>query len=411
MADGSNPGGSVSSNARAAGPGGHSPQGRNYRELTGESLAETLDLASWSPADHLARQFDRIEAEISQARARETEVRRDVRRTVFPLLRTCEGAPRQAGKHEVTLTDLRSVQQALLFSGHVQAVDGASVVHETLPITIVQTAVVLANYLGQTGTWGHRIFQKDLRMAGRGALERALATLERRAQTEEQQEAGISDMLRRGLMAHAELNVLASEAKAPWRIGHGHPLPKELLTGTGLPELIELSLPVFDELLLRHKRFVFVPRASRDHLLRTIGGALRPLEYAIVQDLGTYLKGIIEEGHYGSGRFKHAKEMLDDFRAQAATSIVSGVFRVSDHSPAQVFYAHAEHAAEAAVVAMADSLFIETRGFPMLLDVAGNLCRGLFSADAVLQPAIVAHAGVDFEPGREADAFQEEIRY
>jgi hypothetical protein len=369
-----------------------SPRGRSYHDLTGESIEETLNLASWDPADRLAAQFDRINREIEAAVARETESQAAIRDVVFPLLASREGAPPNAGVHRVSLNDLRVVQKSLLFSGHVQAVDGASVVHQTLPITIVQTAVVMANYLGDTGAWGHRIFQKDVRLQPRNGLVETLAFLQGRQKQDEEGDGGISDMLRRGLMMHGELNVLATVATAPWRIGHGHPLPKELITGTGMPELIELSVPLFRELLLGHKRFVYVPRGTKDVLLRTIGGALRPPEFAIVQDIAGYLTSVIEDGHYGRGRFQQAKVQLDAFRAEAEHKIVAGVFRVSPHSPAQVFYAHADHAAEAALVAMADAVLVETRGFPMLLDVAGTLCRELFPPDSILRPAAAIYA-------------------
>jgi hypothetical protein len=374
-------------------PLNHAPssRGRSYRDLTGESIEETLNLASWSPADRLAEQFSRIEHEIKSALARELDSRIAIRNEIFPLLRSRTDAPPNAGVHRVSLKELQTVQQSLLFSGHVQAVDGASVIHQTLPITIVQTAVVMANYLGETGAWGHRIFQKDVRLQPRDGVDEALAFLQGRAQQEDGDD-GISDMLRRGLMMHGELNVLATAATAPWRVGHGHPLPKELLTGTGMPELIELSVPLFRELLLNHKQFVYVPQGTNDRVLQTIGGALLPLEYAIIQDVAAYLGKVIEDGHYGSGRFKQAKILLDAFRDEAEHKIVAGVYRVSPHSPAQIFYAHADHAAEAAIVAMADAILVETRGFPMLLDIAGTLCRELFPPDSILRPASAVYA-------------------
>ena len=376
-----------------------SSRGRSYHDLTGESIEETLNLASWDPADRLAERFDRIKREIEGAIVRETESQAAIRKDVFPLLASRPEAPPNAGVHPVSLNDLRLVQKSLLFSGHVQAVDGASVVHQTLPITIIQTAVVMANYLGETGSWGHRIFQKDIRLQSRDGVDETLAFLQGRAQQDEEGDGGITDMLRRGLMMHGELNVLATVATAPWRIGHGHPLPKELLTGTGMPELIELSVPLFRELLLNHRRFVYVPRGTNDKLLRTIGGALRPPEFAIIQDIGAYLTKVIEDGHYGRRRFRDAKAQLDAFRAEAEHKIVAGVFRVSPHSPAQVFYAHADHAAEAALVAMADAVLVETRGFPMLLDVASTLCRELFPPESILRPADAIYAASPLSHG------------
>lgn len=368
---------------RAAG----SAAGRSYQDATGERIEDTLDIDSWDPAHRMAEQFERLQDEIVAAQVREMEARRDIREQAFPLIAKRDGAPKDAGVHEIELAELRAVQQHLLFSGHVQAVDGASVVHQTLPMTIFQTAIALATYLGNNGTWGHRIFQKDVKVSGKTALDRTLALLAQRKAAEGAEEAGVSDMLRRGLMANAELAVMARKAEAPWRMGHGHPLSKELLTGAGMPELIELSIPLFRELLLEHKRFVYVPRGSNDRLLQTIGDALLPLEYAIVDDLDSYMHGVITQGHYGTGRFQNAKRMLESFQADASGKLVAGVFRVSPHSSSQVFYAHADHASEAAIVAMADAVLIEARGYPMLLDLAGGICREMFPSDAIFKPA------------------------
>jgi hypothetical protein len=335
----------------------------------------------------MAEQFDRLQGEIVAAQVREMEARRDIREQAFPLLARREGAPRDAGVYEVELGELRTVQQHLLFSGHVQAVDGASVVHQTLPMTIFQTAIALATYLGDHGTWGHRVFQKDVKVSGRTALDRTLELLAQRKAAEDADEAGISDMLRRGLMANAALAVMARKAVAPWRMGHGHPLPYELLTGAGMPELIELSIPLFRELLFDHKRFLYVPRKSKSRLLQTIGDALLPLEYAIVDDLDSYMSDVIDEGHYGTVLFRNAKSMLDSFKDEACGKLVAGVFRVSPHSSSQIFYAHADHASEAAIVAMADAVLVEARGYPMLLDLAGGICREMFPSDAIFKPA------------------------
>jgi len=369
-----------------------SAAGKSYQDATGETLSQTLDIESWDPAHRMAERFERLQKEIVEAQIRERASRREIRDHAFPLISKIEGAPKNAGVHEVKLQDLKTVQSELLFSGHVQAADGASVIHHTLPVTVVQTAIALANYLGEHGTWGHRIFQKDVKVSGRTPLERTLQLLERRKNEQDQDEAGISDMLRRGLMANAELAVLARKADAAWRMGHGHPLPKELLTGAGIPELIELSIPLFDELLLTHKNFVYVPKGSNSRLLQTIGDALLPLEFAVIENLDGYMSGVIDEGHYGTGRFQHARRKLGEFQGDANGKLVAGVFRVSPHAPSQIFYAHSDTAPEAALIAMADAILVEARGFPMLLDIAGNICREMFPPDAIFNSAAATMA-------------------
>jgi hypothetical protein len=68
-------------------------------------------------------------------------------------------------------------------------------------------------------------------------------------------------------------------------------------------------------------------------------------------------------------------------------------------SPPYIFYAHAERAHEAALIALADSTMHEHRGFPMLLDLADLICRGTFGAQALATQMEVTFAaqGVPFE--------------
>lgn len=371
-----------------------SAAGASYLEATGETLSQTLDIDTWDPAQRIAERFERLQTEIIEAQVQEMEHRRDIRDHAFPLIAKSPVAPKNAGVHEVQLSELKAVQSNLLFSGLVQAVDGASVIHQSLPVTVVQTGVALANYLGEHGTWGHRVFQKDVKISGKTDLDRTLELLANRQEQEEREEAGISDMLRRGLMANAELAVLAKKADAPWRMGHGHPLPKELLTGANVPELIDLSIPLFDTLLLSHKHFVYVPKGTNSRLLQTIGDALLPLEFAIIETLDAYMSKTIEQGHYGDGRFQDARKHLGEFQASANGKLVAGAFRVSPFAPSQIFYAHADTAPQAALIAMSDALLVEAKGFPMLLDIANSICREMFPPDAIFKTAAATMAAL-----------------
>ncbi len=72
--------------------------------------------------------------------------------------------------------------------------------------------------------------------------------------------------------------------------------------------------------------------------------------------------------------------------------VVVGVYRASTLAPAQVFYAHVDHADLAAHIAIADSMLQEHRGFPMLIDLADNVCRGVFGGDTLSGPVSTAYA-------------------
>jgi hypothetical protein len=200
----------------------------------------------------------------------------------------------------------------------------------------------------------------------------------------------LSDLARRGIMAYAERAVLMKMAKAPWRMGHGSPAPYELLTGSGMKELLERSLHLLNE-LVDHEKFIFIPSSPNDRMLLTIGNALRPLEYAIVDTLEDSITRLVERGHY-RGDWADLVGDVKDFAKNKGQRIIKGTFRATALAPAQLFYAHIEHAHEAALIAMSDSVLQDDRGFPMLIDLADTLCGATFGKETLTGSTQVAYA-------------------
>jgi hypothetical protein len=350
----------------------------------GEPLAQALDLDTWQPGENLAALYGRLEQEIEQAVRQENRIRERIRQEVFPRLQTRPGAPAHAGVYQALPEHIEKVHRGLLFNGAVEACDGTSVVHDTLPVTIAQIGVCLVSYRGDQGSWVQRLYRRDLRVGGLDPVEEALEVLERR-----QRRAGfdmssrrdtLSDLGRRGIMTYAERAVLLRKSDAPWRMGHGNPTPYELLTGSGMRELLESSLDLLHDLVEGHRRFVFVPSAPAARMHLTIGNALRPLEYAIVDTINPQLERIVE-GHY-RGEWAALLPRVKQFVSGVGSQVVVGIYRASEMAPAQLFYAHTEHAHEAALIAMADSALQEHRGFPMLIDLADTVCRAIFGTDS-----------------------------
>lgn len=374
-------------------------EGQDFFDTFGETLERTLDLDTWETGTNLQELYARLEREIEEALRQENRVREQIRQTVFPRLKTRQGAPKGAG---VRRGRLEAVEQAhqFLFAGHVEACDGTSVVHDTLPVTITQIGVCLVSYHGDQGAWVHRLFRRDLRAGNLDPVEEALELLERRQRSSDLDEPGksdtLSDLARRGIMAYAERAVLLRKASAQWRMGHGNPAAYELLTGSGMPRLVDASLELLEELVLRHQKFVFVPSAPGDRMLLTIGYALYPLEYAIVDSLETYMTRILA-GHY-TGEWKRLRPRLESFAHDVASRIVVGVYRASQLAPARVFYAHVDHVDHAAYIAIADSTLHEHRGFPMLIDLADLVCRGIFDPASFtgLTQSVYVNAGEPF---------------
>ena len=57
-----------------------------------------------------------------------------------------------------------------------------------------------------------------------------------------------------------------------------------------------------------------------------------------------------------------------------------------------MFYAHIDRVHEAALIAMADSVLQEHRGFPMLIDLADRLCQSSFGVDTFMSSAQAAYS-------------------
>ena len=366
-----------------------------FETALGEKFAEVLDLGTWSPGEDLASAYGRLEEEIHRAVEQENRTRERVREIVFPRLTERRGAPPRAGVYWADVEHIEKVHNGLLFNGGVEACDGTSVVHDTLPITIAQIGVTLVSYRGDQGSWVHRLYRRDLRVSGVDPVDEALELLERRHERAgfdaSSKRDTLSDLGRRGIMTYAERAVLLRKSDAPWRMGHGNPAPYELLTGSGMAELLESSLHVLHELIVDHQRFVFVPSAPSERTLLTIGQALRPLEFAIV---GTMQERIerVAGGNYRGEEWARLAGPVRDFAREVGPKIVVGVYRASEMAPPQLFYAHADHAHEAALIAMADSVMQEHRGFPMLVDLADTVWRSTFGTDSFTASTQLAYA-------------------
>ena len=110
---------------------------------------------------------------------------------------------------------------------------------------------------------------------------------------------------------------------------------------------------------------------------------------------------MVEGGHYRmkvsvdtswDGEDLTPMQWIRRFRDRIAPQVVVGVYRASQMAPAQVFYAHADHAHLAAHIAIADSVLQEHRGFPLLIDLADNVCSSVFGGSALSGLLATAYA-------------------
>lgn len=345
----------------------------------GEPLEDILDLQTWRVGDELGQTYARIEAEVRESLAQEERVSAEVRRRVLPLIASRQSAPPGAGLYQVNAGQLEWMHRHLLFNGATVAADGTVAAHDTLLLTIAQIGVCTVSYSGETGEFRKQLFRRDLRLNPGDPVEEMVGLLEQRQQRGavgyEDVRDELSQLMRRSLMAYAERALLLKMNPGKWLMGHGSPVPRELLT-VGLQTMLAKSLDVLRELVLDNQKFVFVPSAPRELLLLTLGDTLGPYQFLIVDTLYDQMNHWARESIYSRAMGRRVREFVEEVGPQ----VVRGVYRASAHAPAQVFYAHVARAQEAALLAMADSVLQEYRNFPMLLALADSLCRINFEA-------------------------------
>jgi hypothetical protein len=361
-----------------ANPAQHSPVTAQDEFLAtfGEPITQTIDLSTWRQAGRLGDLYGQLQEEVKSAQETEFIAREAIRENVFPIISKQRSSPPGAGVYRVKKSDIEAVQRGLLFTGSVEACSGIAVTHDSLALSITQVGICLVSYHADRGSWVHRLYHRDLRETIDDPVRLAEDLINRRHRHEGRDQAmfDTSRLAKGGILAFAERASLASKSEAQWRIGRGSPAPFELLTVSNTPELIHASIDMLKQLVLDHQTFVFVPPSLGERGLMTIGDALKPLEYAIVSTMTDRLSSIVHSGHYSSDIFKRLRE----FVSEVGPKIVVGCYRASEIGPARLFYAHVDHAHEAAQIALADSRLQAHRGFPVLLDLAGEICRTSF---------------------------------
>jgi hypothetical protein len=399
--------------AGAAMPGRHRASGVRAEDFLagfGETLSRTLDLATWQNGRDLGQEYERLQMEVTDAVAQETTYARRIRDELHPRLPEARGAPPGAGRHGVTVAEVQQIQHGLLFSGQVEAADGISETYDTLALTIYQIGVGLVSYGGDQGTWQQRLYRRDLRLNYGDPVADMIDLLQRRSDRSEHPglHDDLSELASRAILSYGVRALLSRQGKAPWRMGRGSPAPHELLNGGGSTDLLIESIRVIRDLVTGHQRFVFVDRDRPNRMLMTIGQGLRVLEYAIVSRLSDLLDPFFENWKPLSGatvdRTWDGAELTPQgwirrFLDEVASRVVVGVYSATLLGPPRIFYAHVDHAHLAARVALADSTFAELRGFPMLLDMATNVCHNIYGGGSLAQLAGSAYAAAR-EPHR-----------
>ena len=364
----------------------------------GDSLDGILDPESWTAGADLSNTYARLEQEVRASVEQERRIRNTLRERLLPRIKAAGLAGPNSGVYRATPEQIGRIHSGLLLNGQVEACDGIAMTHDTLAMTFIQIGVCMVSYDGDQQTWSQRMFRRDLRSDGSEALSEMLDVLDRRRATggDAQSHDRVSRLARQGIQAYAQRMFLTRHSNAMWKLCQGEPAPFELLTGAGLLSpgpsgmtypLMRAGVAILREMLLEHKRFVFVPKRYRDRDMLTIGRALAPLEYAVIDTISDQIEAIERTGHYNDNQ----RAVASRFREDVGDAVVRGVFRASGMGPPQVFYAHRDHVHVAAMIALADSVLQQQRSYPVLLDLAETVCRTTFGIDSFAPQLRIAY--------------------
>lgn len=387
-------------------------EGLEMDETLARQFAAALDLSTWTSGERLGELSARLEREVEFAARYETEMGPKVLALLRDRLPTAPDRSRESGVYKLTPDAVEAACRNVLFNGNVEACDGTRVVVPTLPVTVVQIGICLTSYVG-TGDGGsivQRLYRHDITRRTDDAEAQVRDFISQRARRsrrawndlgDDGQPLSLSDMLCRALMIYGERAMLADRSDRPWRLGHGSPMPHEMLVGSGREELTWASLQTLRRLLEEHKRFIFVPSEISDQAVRTIANALPPLQYAVLRNTQDIIEGYISGSSYERPHYKKkgVYQALRAFQEEVGSKVLLCVFRVSQFSPGGIFYAHEDFVHEAAQIVMADSALQEHRGFPNLIDIADRTCKGMFDAGYVAAQVhtVLARSGAPFQ--------------
>ncbi len=365
-----------------------------------KAIEAATDLDTWHDGVDLIKLYPEMKKWVEDGIYNDELGAKQIRSEIIPMIETSPNRIECSGLHKFEPSDIERAHRGLLFNGGVEACDGTMASHDTLPLTTTQIGVCMASYHGQQGSFVHRLFRKDFKIRGEDPMNEALEMLNLRSKRDS---IGYSEHAGRGIMAYAERALLLEKSKARWHMGHGSPVPWELMTGfwASKRDMTDKALDLMRR-MINHKRFVYIPSAPKKLALLSFGNALKPFEYLVLTTYEKELNDLLEDGHI---RDSYIKKNMQEFVNEVGPQIAIGVYRASPFSPPFVYYAHRDNMQIAALIAMADSTLQQHRGFPMLIDIADKLCQSSFGANtfkSTVQQAY-ADAGRPFQYSPERD--------
>lgn len=345
----------------------------DFKKIYGEEYTDAINIETWKVDRNLAKLYTQIEAELFNAKRNELESHQVIRNEVFPKIQE-NPLVLHAGLHQDTTLELiEKMHKGFLFNGAVTACGSVSVMYDSLPISITQMGICLVNYQGQHGSYSHQLFRRDLKFNHSCTIQEAIELIERKLHDDKTK---LNSLAMRSIKSYAERAILLEKSDAKWLMGYGFPAPYELMMGfwANQEDVKDKSIDLLQRLIVNHKRFVYIQACTQRPELWTLGSALHPFEYLVIETMEDKMVQMVNSGNTRL----EIKRAYEEFARIAGAQIAVGVYKVSKHAPPQVFYCHVDHIHTAALIAMADSALQLHSGTPMLLDLAENLCKNAF---------------------------------
>ena len=357
---------------------------RNLADVTA-----AYDLSTWDGPDAFQAGAARLANELADAMAEESADHQTLRDKLLTRMDEIRDDVRakDAGVYRVTLEQVERVQRSLLCGG-AAATGGHSSAHESPRLGVAQVGVCLTQYDGGRcdGGWGMRLYRRNQPIPG-DPKEQALALLEDQARRQAQaamrdddgfDQGNVAELARRGIATFAERAILLDRATASWRFGRGPLAPLQLLTGGG-GEALRQGVKMLRRFVESHPRFAFVSFPNGEPVMETIGGGLRAGEFALVKTDRDRLVGMVNGMSFRGGD----RRLAEDFAEEVGPLVTCGVYRVSRHARPQVFWAHRDHARQAATALMADAMQRPCSNRPLLVDLAQASAEAAFASDGL----------------------------
>ncbi len=335
------------------------PEGLNFTKLT--------DLSAWKSFDDFIIDVDeKLNEDIAKSLRYRKEMASKVRQS--PDL---QGRIRPRDSEKSYWEEKIKWAESALFSGSVAGVDGTMSQFQLASGTRCRIGVVATTYVN------NRI-EKVLFVSEREFAEPAADAMDHLRKLKKQQH--VSQMVLRAVMGYCERDLLLSRPQE-WKLLQGELLPYELRTGLGNWKILDTTIKLGKK-LIEAKKVIAITEDTTWGYLNYVGYSLEKGQFMeapqdLKWELEKYLDGDkdlgVEGAHFNPTDAKKFRDFIDSH----ADQIKMGIYRVG-FKP-YVFYAHRDHFDEAAAIIMADSLNQPMRGYPLLLDYADNLAKGMLS--------------------------------